>query len=193
MCVRGRARLTWVFSDLYGFFQLSLGSTSGIGAETARVLAKRGARLVLPARNLEAAEDVKARIVSECPESEIVVMSLDLSSLGSVRNFVSEFESLDLPLNLLVYDTRTFFFPFLILCVLLCLPRKQKERKATLFVFFFGASSHFFLKFLSQTQGSILNWRNPVLYLISETTQASLLTSTQFLKTESKLHSPQII
>lgn len=78
------------------------GATSGIGAETARVLAKRGARLVLPARSLKAAEEAKARIVAEFPNSEIVVMALDLSSLDSVRCFVSEFESLDLPLNLLM-------------------------------------------------------------------------------------------
>jgi short-subunit dehydrogenase len=79
-----------------------LGATSGIGAETARVLAKRGARLVLPARSLKAAEDAKARIISENPDTEIIVMGLDLSSLNSVRNFVSEFESFDLPLNLLM-------------------------------------------------------------------------------------------
>jgi len=79
-----------------------LGATSGIGAETARVLAKRGARLVLPARSLKAAEDAKARITSENPDTEIIVMGLDLSSLNSVRNFVSEFESFDLPLNLLM-------------------------------------------------------------------------------------------
>lgn len=79
------------------------GATSGIGAETARVLAKRGARLVVPARSLKAAEDAKARIASECPGSEIVVMALDLSSLTSIRNFVAEFESLGLPLHLLMY------------------------------------------------------------------------------------------
>lgn len=66
------------------------------------MLAKRGARLVLPARSLKAAEDAKARIVAEFPGSEIVVMALDLSSLTSVRNFVSEFESLNVSLNLLM-------------------------------------------------------------------------------------------
>lgn len=95
----------------YFFFLLTLnlfdgvflaGATSGIGAETARVLAKRGARLVLPARSLKAAEEAKARIESECSDSEIIVMALDLSSFSSVRNFVSEFESLALPLNLLM-------------------------------------------------------------------------------------------
>jgi len=79
------------------------GATSGIGAETARVLAKRGARLILPARSVKAAEDSKARIVSECPDSEIIVMALDLSSLNSVRSFVNQFHSLGLPLHLLMY------------------------------------------------------------------------------------------
>ncbi|KAF9663076.1 hypothetical protein SADUNF_Sadunf17G0000900 [Salix dunnii] len=74
----------------------------GIGAETARVLAKRGARLVLPPRNLKAAEDARARILSENPDADTIVLGLDLSSLNSVRNFVSEFESLNLPLNLLM-------------------------------------------------------------------------------------------
>lgn len=84
-------------------FLFCAGATSGIGAETARVLAKRGARLVLPARSVKAAEETKARILLESPEAEIVVMPLDLSSLASVRRFVAEFESLNLPLNLLMY------------------------------------------------------------------------------------------
>ncbi|KAB5564640.1 hypothetical protein DKX38_004694 [Salix brachista] len=88
--------------DLHSITAIITGATSGIGAETARVLSKRGARLVLPARNLKAAEDARARILSENPDADIIVMGLDLSSLNSVRNFVSEFESLNLPLNLLI-------------------------------------------------------------------------------------------
>ncbi|KAL4651288.1 hypothetical protein ACB092_01G148500 [Castanea dentata] len=94
--------------DLSSITAIITGATSGIGAETALVLAKRGARLVLPARSLKAAEEAKARIGSECPESEIFVMSLDLSSLTSVRNFVSEFESFDLPLSLLINNAGKF-------------------------------------------------------------------------------------
>ncbi|OAO98467.1 hypothetical protein AXX17_AT4G27850 [Arabidopsis thaliana] len=88
--------------DLRSITAVITGATSGIGAETARVLAKRGARLIFPARNVKAAEEAKERIVSEFPETEIVVMKLDLSSIASVRNFVADFESLDLPLNLLI-------------------------------------------------------------------------------------------
>ncbi|GFZ16377.1 NAD(P)-binding Rossmann-fold superfamily protein [Actinidia rufa] len=68
-----------------------------IGVETARVLAKRNARRILPARSLEAA---KSRIVSEFPNSEIV-LSLRARDLSFLTCFVAEFESLYFPLNLL--------------------------------------------------------------------------------------------
>ncbi|XP_058086345.1 short-chain dehydrogenase TIC 32 A, chloroplastic [Magnolia sinica] len=102
--------VTQASPDLSSITAIITGATSGIGAETARVLAKRGARLILPARNLKAAEDTKARIGEEFPESEIIVMALDLSSLASVRSFVSEFESLGLPLNLLINNAGKFSY-----------------------------------------------------------------------------------
>lgn len=95
-------------ADLRSITAIITGATSGIGAETARVLAKRGAKLVIPARNLKAAEETKVRIQSEFPDSEIFVMALDLSSLNSVRNFVQEFESLNFPLNLLINNAGKF-------------------------------------------------------------------------------------
>lgn len=84
------------------------GATSGIGAETARVLAKRGARIIIPARNIKLAKDVKARIQKESPGAEIVVLELDLSSFASIRRFVTKFESLDLPLNILINNAGKF-------------------------------------------------------------------------------------
>lgn len=95
-------------SDLHTITAIITGATSGIGAETARVLAKRGAKLVLPARSRKAAEDTKARILSEFPDSKIILMSLDLSSFSSVKSFVSEFESLSLPINLLINNAGRF-------------------------------------------------------------------------------------
>lgn len=84
------------------------GATSGIGAETARVLAKRGARLIIPARNLKAAEDVKSSIQREIHTAEIIVMELDLSSLTSIRRFATNFESSGLPLNILINNAGRF-------------------------------------------------------------------------------------
>lgn len=94
--------------DLRSITAIITGATSGIGAETARVLAKRGARLVIPARSLKAAEDSKARILSEFPDSDIIVLPLDLSSLFSVRKFVADFHSLNLPLHLLINNAGKF-------------------------------------------------------------------------------------
>ncbi|KAH6774039.1 Rossmann-fold superfamily protein [Perilla frutescens var. frutescens] len=97
-------------ADLRLITAIITGATSGIGAETARVLAKRGARLVVPARSLKGAEEFKARILAEFPDSEIIVMGLDLSKLDSVRRFVADFEALNLPLNLLINNAGKFSY-----------------------------------------------------------------------------------
>ena len=70
--------------------------------ETARVLAKRGARVILAIRNLELGEAVKADFLRETPDARILLMHLDLSDLTSVRKFVAEFQDSKLPLNILV-------------------------------------------------------------------------------------------
>ncbi|XP_047976348.1 short-chain dehydrogenase TIC 32 B, chloroplastic-like [Salvia hispanica] len=103
-------QVTDLCPDLRPITAIITGATSGIGAETARVLAKRGARLVLPARSFKAAEETKGRILAEFPGSEIIVMGLDLSKLDSVRRFVAEFESLNLPLNLLINNAGKFSY-----------------------------------------------------------------------------------
>ncbi|KAK9104397.1 hypothetical protein Scep_021241 [Stephania cephalantha] len=63
------------------------GATSGIGEETARVLAKRGLRIVIPARDLKRALQVKESIQKESPQAEIILLKLDLSSFASIKRF----------------------------------------------------------------------------------------------------------
>ncbi|XBH58931.1 hypothetical protein VPH35_080279 [Triticum aestivum] len=82
--------------DLGSLTAIITGATSGIGAETARVLAKRGARVVIPARNVK------------CPGTDVLVLHLDLSSLASVRAFAGRFLSLGWPLNLLINNAGKF-------------------------------------------------------------------------------------
>ncbi|EOA12547.1 hypothetical protein CARUB_v10026737mg [Capsella rubella] len=84
------------------------GGTSGIGAETARVLAKRGVRVVMAVRDMKKAEMVKERIVRENPEADIILFEIDLSSLSSVARFCSQFLSQDLPLNILINNAGVF-------------------------------------------------------------------------------------
>jgi NAD(P)-dependent dehydrogenase (short-subunit alcohol dehydrogenase family) len=100
---------------------IDAGATSGIGAETARVLARRGVRLVLPARSLKAAAEARARVVAECPSADVIVLPLDLSSLASVRRFVARFLELGLPLNLLMYVLYCTINYFLWLTIHICM------------------------------------------------------------------------
>ncbi|XP_057809287.1 short-chain dehydrogenase TIC 32, chloroplastic-like [Salvia miltiorrhiza] len=78
------------------------GATSGIGKETARVLAKGGVRVVIPAMDLREGEGVKESIQKESPEAEIIILELNLSSFASIKRFCSHFLSLGLPLHILI-------------------------------------------------------------------------------------------
>lgn len=88
--------------NLKDYTAIVTGGTAGIGLETARVLAKRGARVVLAIRNLKLGETVKAEIVKEIAGARVLVMHLDLSDVKSVRKFAAEFKNSQLPLNILV-------------------------------------------------------------------------------------------
>jgi len=81
------------------------GASSGIGAETARVLALRGVHVVMGIRNMAAGGEIKETILRDNPTAKIDMMELDLSSLESVRKFAAQFKSCGLPLNILVYVT----------------------------------------------------------------------------------------
>jgi len=79
------------------------GSSSGIWFETARVLADKGARVVIAVRNMNKGIAAMGRIRAQHEHADLVVMELDLASLDSVRNFVEafrrKFDRLDLLIN----------------------------------------------------------------------------------------------
>jgi NAD(P)-dependent dehydrogenase (short-subunit alcohol dehydrogenase family) len=63
------------------------GGNSGLGLETIRQLARRGARVVMAARNLDKAARALAEIHRTVPAAEVEIEQLDLGSLDSVRGF----------------------------------------------------------------------------------------------------------
>ncbi|CAA0826394.1 NAD(P)-binding Rossmann-fold superfamily protein [Striga hermonthica] len=88
------------------------GASSGIGSETARVLALRGVHVVMGIRNMAAGKKVKETIIKEIPKAKVDAMELDLSSLVSVRKFASEFTSSGRPLNILINNAGIMAPPF---------------------------------------------------------------------------------
>lgn len=53
-------------------------------------------------RNVDSGRNVKENIIKEIPNAKVDVMELDLSSMSSVRTFASNYNSLGLPLNILM-------------------------------------------------------------------------------------------
>ncbi|XP_057540954.1 short-chain dehydrogenase TIC 32 B, chloroplastic [Amaranthus tricolor] len=88
------------------------GGASGIGWETARVLALRNAHVIIAARNINAANEAKQRILDEIKSGRVDVLKLDLSSIKSVTEFAHNFLALNLPLNILINNAGIMFCPF---------------------------------------------------------------------------------
>lgn len=90
--------------DLNGKTVLVTGTTNGIGIETARALALKGAHLVMANRNIVASEQLKDNIYKETDKKNIDLITLDLSSLQSVQAAAKEFISKGWPLDVLILN-----------------------------------------------------------------------------------------
>jgi NAD(P)-dependent dehydrogenase (short-subunit alcohol dehydrogenase family) len=65
------------------------GAGSGLGLVVARELARRGARVVMAARDVAKADRHRAELLTEHPAATVDVRPLDLMDLGSVRAFAA--------------------------------------------------------------------------------------------------------
>ncbi|KAJ4705997.1 Short-chain dehydrogenase TIC 32 chloroplastic [Melia azedarach] len=100
--------------DGTGLTAIVTGASSGIGTETARVLALRGVHVIMAVRNVAAGKNVREAIVKEIPTAKVDAMELDVSSMASVRKFASEYNSQGLPLNILINNAGIMASPFML-------------------------------------------------------------------------------
>jgi NAD(P)-dependent dehydrogenase (short-subunit alcohol dehydrogenase family) len=84
--------------DLTGKRAIVTGANSGIGLRTALELARHGAQVVLGCRSAERGEQALARIRSEVPDGDLILASLDLADLASIRAFADEHGAAELDL-----------------------------------------------------------------------------------------------
>ena len=105
----------WTVEDIpdqTGKIAVVTGANSGIGYETARALARKGAATILACRNQQKGETAVNQIKAENPQGTAELMLLDLADLASVRRFAAEFANRYHRLDLLINNAGVMTPPF---------------------------------------------------------------------------------
>jgi NAD(P)-dependent dehydrogenase (short-subunit alcohol dehydrogenase family) len=99
--------------DLTGKLALVTGASSGLGVETARALASKGARVVMAARDVPKIEQQAAAIRARHPAAQLEVMELHLDRPANVRAFAKAFLARHPRLNLLIANAGVMACPLM--------------------------------------------------------------------------------
>ena len=98
--------------DQTGKTAIVTGANSGIGFETARILAEKGAAVILAVRRLEKGETAAEKIRAEFAEADLALMKLDLADLQSVAEFAAKFGKNYSRLDLLINNAGVMIPPY---------------------------------------------------------------------------------
>lgn len=98
--------MPWTENDIpdqAGRIAVVTGANGGLGLETARALAAKGANVIMAARNQEKAAAAEAEIREAAPAASVEVRPLDLASLDIIeefsKSFVADYDHIDLLVN----------------------------------------------------------------------------------------------
>ena len=104
----------WTTADVpgqHGRLAVVTGANTGLGLEAARVLAARGASVVLAVRDIEKGKRAADRIAGAAPGANVMVQPLDLTSLESIRAAAGELRARHPRIDLLVNNAGVMFPP----------------------------------------------------------------------------------
>lgn len=99
-------------SDLTGTVCVITGANSGLGRESARALASAGAHVVLVARSGDALADTEQWIRGLVDDARVTTVTLDLTSLASVREAAAAIDAAVPAVHLLMNNAGVMFTPF---------------------------------------------------------------------------------
>lgn len=95
-----------------GKIAIVTGANIGLGFETAKAFAKKEIEVVMACRNLEKAEEAKAKILKGNKHAKLQIIKLDLSKMSSVREFAKEFTNKYDRLDFLINNAGIMMPPF---------------------------------------------------------------------------------
>ena len=105
----------WRFDEVpiqTGRIALVTGANSGLGFETARMLAMRGAEVIMACRNRSKGEQAVQRVREAYPAAQVSLLPLDLADLGSVEDAATTLSAEHTRLDLLINNAGVMVPPF---------------------------------------------------------------------------------
>ena len=106
--------MRWTENDVpnqSGRVAIVTGSNTGLGYDTARVLAERGADVVMAVRDTAKGDAAAARIRQLSPQAKVTVHKLDLGALASVKQAAAELAGAYPRIDLLINNAGVMYPP----------------------------------------------------------------------------------
>ncbi|CAM4568984.1 retinol dehydrogenase 12-like isoform X3 [Lepidochelys kempii] len=99
-------------AKLNGKVVVITGANTGIGKETARDLAQRGARVIIACRDMAKGEAAACEIRAETGNQQVIVKKLDLADTKSIREFAENFLAEEKELHILINNAGVMLCPY---------------------------------------------------------------------------------
>ena len=98
--------------DLKGKTIIVTGGNNGLGLESVKAFASKGAHVIMACRTVSKGEEAKKQIVKSQRSADITVMGLDLTDLKSIRDFATKFKLDHARLDVLLNNAGIMMVPY---------------------------------------------------------------------------------